>query len=293
MGDFMNHIFIINPKSGKKRGLYIGKTIKSFLENKDVNYKIFYTEEKNQATEITKMYGNPGNIIYSVGVDGTLNEIVNGLITTDAELSIIPVGSGNDFYKSYKEFSSDSLDVGLVNDRYFINVASLGLDAEIADYANILKENKIPNKVVYTLSLIKKYFTFDSIEIEVNSFNKKRMLLAICNGSYYGGGFNIAPFAKLDDGLFDVYEVDSLDKIKTLKLLLKLLKAEHSYDENVIYYRSNGLRVESNIPLICNVDGEIIKGKNFNFSIEEDAIKLNTKNELGVLDFLTAKKLIK
>jgi len=289
----MNHVFIINPESGKKRGLQIGKTIEAYLKNININYKIYYTEKKSQATEIAKMHGDLGTIVYSVGGDGTLNEIVNGLVFSDAELSIIPVGSGNDFYKSYKNFSGDSLDLGLVNDRYFVNVASLGFDAEIADYANDLKDNGIPNKMVYVLSLIKKYFTFNNMKVNVNSMEKELLLLAICNGSYYGGGFNIAPFAKLDDGLFDVYEADNLTKLKTLKLLLKLVKSEHTYDPNVTYYKSNGLRVNSFIPMICNVDGEIIKGRKFNFSLSQDAIKINNKNELEIIKILKDKKLIK
>lgn len=289
----MNHIFIINPESGKRKGLYAGQVIEDYLRNKKINYKVHYTGHKNEALEIANQYKDSDNIIYSVGGDGTLNEIVNSLAKSDATLSIIPIGSGNDFYKSFKSFEGDYIDLGLVNDRYFINVASIGLDAEIANYANILKEKKLPNKLVYILSLIKNYLIFDSITVEKNNLKSEKILLAICNGSFYGGGFKIAPYASIDDGWFDIYDVNKLNKIKTLKLLSKLLKGTHTEDENVTYYRSDGIFIESEITLLCNIDGEIIEGREFNISIEQEAIKVLKHDDLGINDLLKSKKLIK
>ena len=289
----MNHVFIINPEAGKRKGLYTGQVIDDYLKHKNIEYKIHYTEKKNEATEIANLYKGSENIIYSVGGDGTLNEVVNSLAKTDATLSVIPIGSGNDFYKSLKNFNSEYIDLGLVNDRYFINIASLGLDAEIADYANTLKNNKLPNKIVYVLGIIKNFLIFDNIDVNINNSDTKLTLLAICNGSYYGGGFQIAPYAKLDDGLFDIYCVHKLNKIDTFKLLSKLIKKTHTEDSKVTYYRTDGMFIESYIPLLCNIDGEIIKDTKFNFSLEHEAIRIQTQDELRINELLKSKKLIK
>ncbi|MBQ9072763.1 MAG: diacylglycerol kinase family lipid kinase [Bacilli bacterium] len=289
----MNHVFIINPESGKRKGLYTGQVIDNYLKTKKVNYKIHYTDKKDDATEIANLYKSSDNVIYSVGGDGTLNEVVNSLANSDAILSIVPVGSGNDFYRCFKDFNGEYIDLGLVNNKYFINIASLGLDASIANDANKLKDNKIPNKIVYILSLIKNYLNYSDIELNVNGIKNNLLLFAVCNGSFYGGGFQIAPYAKLNDGLLEVYEAKNLNKIDTLKLLSKLIKATHTQDSNVSYYKTDGITVESEISLLCNVDGEIIKDKKFVFSLDHEAIKILKYDELGINDLLKNKKLIK
>ena len=117
-------------------------------------------------------------------------------------------------------------------------------------------------------------------------------ILTICNASYYGGGFHIAPEARLNDGLFDVYEVNDLSKLETLKLILKLLKSQHTSDKNVNFYRTNQITIASDYNLKCNLDGEIILGNSFDFSIQKNAITLSN-DELKIKELLKYKKLIK
>ena len=131
----MFNIFIINLNAGKKDGKLIGNIINEYLLTKSVfNYEIFYTETKEQTDIILNKYKNIyENInVYSIGGDGTLNSVINSIANTNMKLSVIPLGTGNDFYKSIENFDKDKIDLGKVNDKYFINVASIGIDAEIA-----------------------------------------------------------------------------------------------------------------------------------------------------------------
>lgn len=290
----MKYIFIVNPTSGKNKGKLAGKAIDDYCKSKKVNYELIYTSRIGDATYIATMYSlDKNNIIYSVGGDGTLNEIVNGMALTEAKLSIIPVGSGNDFYKVFENNTCDKCDLGLVNDRYFINVASLGLDAEIALKANELKKYKLPSNLIYIASIINNYFKFNGIELSINDISKKITILTVCNGQFYGGGFRIAPNSILDDGLFDIYDVNKLNKIQIIKLISKLLKGTHINDKNVNFYKANNINVSSKYKLNCNVDGEIITGIDFNFSIEPNAINLYNKDELKIKKLLKDKKIIK
>lgn len=289
----MEYIFIVNPISGKKKGLYAGRIIDEYCKSKGVNYKIIYTNKKEDAKKIAEIYSEHDNIIYSVGGDGTLNEVINGMVYSDSKLVVVPIGSGNDFYKTLKDCDNIQIDLGKVNDKYFINVASIGLDAEIAKEANELKKYNVPSKLIYVTSLFKNFFTFDSIDVNVDEDDKLLTILAICNGRYYGGGFQIAPKAELYDGLFDVISVDKLSKIKTLKLLSKLITANHLYEKNVFYTKTNAIEVSSQFNLYCNVDGEIIKGKDFLFEIENDALNVELNDKLMINELLKSKKLIK
>lgn len=289
----MNYIFIINPQSGKKKGIYIGKVIDEYLKDKNINYKIHYTTEKNEATVIASRYRNPNDIVYCLGGDGTLNEVVNGLANSSSYLSIIPSGSGNDFYKVYKNFEGDYIDLGLVNDRYFINIATLGLDAIMASDANILKEHNIPNNLVYPLSIIKNYLGLKSFNATIDRNLSEFTIFAICNGSYYGGGYNIAPNAVLNDGYFDVIEVEKLNRFQVLKLIMKLKKEKHLEQAGVHYYTTDKLIVESKIPLLCNIDGEIIENDLFEFTMRPKSLKILKEDSLQIIDLLKIKKLIK
>ena len=219
---------------------------------------------------------NRFDCIYSVGGDGTLNEVINGIIDGKSKLGIIPIGSGDDFYKSFKENSTDKIDVGCINNsKYFINIASVGLDANIADNANYLKENNYPNNSVYILSLIKNYFRFKPVETKINGKDNTITLLAVCNGMYYDNGFKMAPNANLSDGKFDIYKASDMNKIKLLNVLIKLLKGTHSTDNTIDYSLSDKIKIESEIPLMYNVDGEIIKEKSTEIKLVPKSITLD------------------
>ena len=292
----MNFIFIVNPVSGNKKSLQAIKAIEEYCKIIGVRYKIIYTREKGDATEVANYFKDQSlTTVFSVGGDGTLNEVVNGLVNSSAKLGVVPTGTGNDFYKTFKDLKTDMIDVGLVNDKYFINIASLGLDAEIANYSNILKKHNlhIPNKLVYVLSIFKEYFKYKPISIGVDNKQKDTTILTICNAKYYGGGFNINPNAILDDGKFDIVDVDYLNKLEILGLIKKLIKVKHLQSNKVNFYRTDSIDVNSLIPLNCNIDGEIIKNTNFDFSVVRNGLLLDTDNSKIINDFLKIKKIIK
>ena len=287
-------IFIVNPVSGNNLGIKASIVIEEYCKRRKINYKIIYTEKKNDAIRIAKeLKDNEKVTIFSVGGDGTLNEVVNGLANSKAKLGLIPVGSGNDFYRSFYTFSDKKIDLGKVNDRYFINVASLGLDAEIANYANQIKNGKLSNESVYILSLIHEYFRFKPISIDIDGVKKDSTILTVCNAKYYGGGFNIAPHAKLNDGMFDIIDVKSLNKLEIINLVMKLMKATHLESNKVNFYRTDKISVNSSIPLNCNVDGEIITDTNFDFSIEREALNVDVRNSNIFRNVLVLSNVIK
>ena len=290
----MNFIFIINPASGNNKGYYISQIIESYCNNHNLNYRIIFTTRPNEAKEIVNIYKNYENTtIFSVGGDGTLNEVVNGIVNSTAKLGIIPAGTGNDFYRTFETLDANKIDVGRVNDRYFINVASIGLDAEIANYANKLKNGRLSNKSVYILGILHEYFLYKPIDIKVDDITKTSTILTVCNAKYYGNGFKIAPEAKLNDGLFDVVDVESLNKLQIINLIIKLAKAKHLESERVNFYRTDSLRISSSVPLNCNIDGEIIKNTSFDFSLEKDAINIDVNNSRILTKLLRSKRIIK
>lgn len=280
----MKYVFIINPASGKTDYDKIKQNIMKTLENE--NYEIYETKAPKEATEIASRFKNEENtIVYSVGGDGTLNEVVNGIAEGKCKLGIIPTGSGNDFYRTLKEAQTENvrLDLGKVNGRYFINIASVGMDAETCNNANKIK-SKIKLHSSYYLALIHTFLTFKSkslkLKIDKNVYAGDYIIAAICNGKYYGGGFKIAPVASFDDNQFDIYLVSKASKFKLIKILLALLKSEHEKYNEVRKYTGKNITITSENNLIINIDGEITISKNIEIEMIEDSLIIYNNNEL-------------
>ena len=280
----MKYVLIINPASGKTDYNKIKENIIKTLENED--YEIYETKAPKEAIQIANRFKNEENtIVYSVGGDGTLNEVVNGIAEGKCKLGIIPTGSGNDFYRTLKEAQTENvrLDLGKVNGRYFINIASVGMDAETCNNANKIK-SKIKLHSSYYLALIHTFLTFKSkslkLKIDKNVYAGDYIIAAICNGKYYGGGFKIAPVASFDDNQFDIYLVSKAGKLKLIKILLALLKSEHEKYNEVRKYTGKNITITSENNLIVNIDGEITISKNIEIEMIEDALIIYNNNEL-------------
>ena len=283
----MKHIFIINPTSGKGKSLKVKDNIIEVCEEEKLDYEIYETEYPQHATKIAKKFAHKKDtVIYSVGGDGTLNEVLNGMANSKCMLGIIPSGSGNDFYKTLNKIDDPLplIDIGKINDKYFINIVSIGIDAEVADNVSLMKKKNIKTEQIYNASLVYTFFKykFKDIEYEIdgNSSNGKCTILTICNGQIYGGGFKIAPEATLADGYFDIYFVDKIAKSSLPYLLSLLKKGTHANNKKVHHSKATNIKFKSNTELVCNIDGEIIKDKKFKIELLPKKLLIYNNKEL-------------
>lgn len=283
----MKHIFIVNPISGKGKTLKAVDRIKKVCEEENLDYEIYFTEYPKDATKIARKYRFTKNIIYSVGGDGTLNEVLNGIVGTKNLLGVIPAGSGNDFYKTLSKIDEEYLviDIGKVNDRYFINIISIGIDAEVANNVSLMKKRKVPTNQIYNASLIYTFFKYKYKDIELSIDEKEQKkgkctILTICNGQVYGGGYKIAPSAKLTDGYFDVYYVEKVNKPQLPSLINMLKQGIHEKHNKVHKSQATKIKFKCDKELVCNIDGEIMTAKKFNVKIIPNAITIYNNKEL-------------
>ena len=282
----MKHIFIINPSAGGGSALEFGQKIEKICQEEKLDYILHYTKAPKEATAITKTYKKDEYIIYSVGGDGTLSEVVNGIIGSKNKLSVIPAGHGNDFYKSILKFDEEEqrIDIGWINGKYFINVVSFGIDAEVGSNANIFKHKRwVPKKQIYNASIIYTLakYQFKKIEFTLSDIKMtgEYTIVAICNGGFYGNGYNIAPNANLNDGLFDVYFIDRISKTAIMKLVPKLKKGTHEKDPRINKKQTSYIKVKTDLNMICQVDGEILTNNKFKIKIIPDALTIYNNKE--------------
>lgn len=281
----MKYIFVINAIAGRGKYKKILPNIKKACKEKQIEYEIRYITEKISGADIAREYKDEENVIYVVGGDGTLTRTIPGIIGTKNKLAIIPSGSGNDTYKTIKTLphGENVIDLGKINNTYFINVACAGLDAEVANNIDNLRSTIIPTKHLYTASIIYTFFNYRFkraiFKTKIKNISAKYSTISICNGAYYGGGYKIAPKSQLTDGLLDVYFIDKMSRIRIIKLLLKLKKGKHEGKKKVHKFRTNHVEIEIEKEITFNVDGEKLTDKKFIIDLLPKAITVYNDNE--------------
>ncbi len=298
----MKHVFIINSHAGTKQSY-------SELKERLVPYirdhliEIYETKGPKDSTkyitEYLKANTNDEVRFYSCGGDGTLSEVVNGVVGYDnASICLYPSGSGNDFVKSvggatqYKDIShllsaeNKEIDVIKISSPnlpaiYSVNLTNCGFDAVVAKKANDIKDKG--GKHSYTKGLIYALFKAmkNDITVEANGTllnpTGKMLLCSIGNGGWYGGKYFCAPNFVLDDNEMEVCLVHPVSIFKFLSLVKKYKDGLHLKDDKfkkiLTYTRAEKVKLYSDKPFSISVDGEIISDKEFNIEIIPKALK--------------------
>ncbi len=295
---------IINPAAGMGRARKVAREIirltKEITREKEIQFDIVFTSPagENTATNLAReaVKENCQKIIL-IGGDGTTNEVVNGIVGSDIPLGIIPAGVGNDFARALhipKETKralhsalfgkAVSVDLGRLNEKFFVNVVSFGIDAKITQFAANLKVKYpfLPHEGVYLIALFRELLSpLEYSEIKIGlpekliTLGEESILLAIANGSRYGGMFKIAPEADLTDGLLDMCWVKKMGRMKILINFYKFIIGTHAQLKEVITLRAPSLTVSSSEKLPCEMDGEILEArKEYTISIVPKALRV-------------------
>ena len=276
----MKYIFIVNEKAGKGKSKKIVPNIETSCKKRNIEFEIRYITKEKSGYDIALEYKDEENVIYVVGGDGTLTITLPALVGSKNKLGIIPAGSGNDTYRTIKNMKKGEslIDIGKINNSYFINVACSGIDAEVGHNIEKLRKTIIPSSQLYNASIVYTFLTFKHKKMKlitkIKTVEEKYTILSICNGAYYGGGYQIAPKSKLEDGLLDIYYAEKMPKIKMIPLILKLKKGKHEGKRRIHKFRVNHLEIELEEEVMFNVDGEKIVDKKFVIDILPKAITI-------------------
>ena len=276
------HVFILNPQAGFKKTAQMKELI---LNTFGKLAEIRLTERAGHATEIAKEYEN--SVIYAVGGDGTANEVLCGTVGSTNTLCVIPQGSGNDFVRSLyakikqkhnpkailnrvKDFCKRQIDCGRANDSFFMNIASVGFDAEVVRNSEKFKDKPGLRKISYILSMLYTIFSFHGVDLEGEidgvPFRQKSLLFCIANGKYYGGGIKIAPEAVIDDGKLDAYLIESVPAWLFLSILPLLAMGKHTKLKFVKHVRAEKIVIRGK-DLTLNLDGELSPAPEARFEV--------------------------
>jgi diacylglycerol kinase (ATP) len=266
---------IYNPSSGREAMKKKLPDILQRLERGGLETSTHATIGEGDATLAAAYAVEQGfDVIIAAGGDGTLNEVVNGLAEKENRplLGILPIGTTNDFARALsiprqweaacdiiiKQFARP-IDVGKVNQRYFINIAGGGSMTELT-YEVPSKMKTMIGQLAYYMKGLEKLPRLRPIELYIKStemeLHENVMLFLITNSNSVGGFEKLAPDASLDDGLFDVFILKRCNLGEFIRVVSAALRGEHLNDPNVIYFKTNNIQVTSPDYVQINLDGE-------------------------------------
>ncbi len=278
----MRHLFIINKHSGKG-GAY--ENIVDQLERlNDKDIIIKYTEYQSHAAEIARSYVKESEDffrIYACGGDGTVNEVINGVYDLDnCAVASVPIGSGNDFLRSFDIDKENFLDVEKLMNGKIISVdllkcesgvscnsITVGYDCAVAKNADKFKKRRhISAPLAYRMSIFyclikERKYGFSIIADGEELKRKSTYLLSVCaKGKYYGGGIKCAPKADNSDGWIDFMAIDTVGVLKFVSLLPTFVKGGHIDNPKfdfVFHKKVKRVSYISEKPFEIGIDGEI------------------------------------
>ena len=282
----MKHIFIINPTAGKsdsRQNIYDMADELRHRHGLDVH--CILTKKQGHATELAQKLCESGEDLrfYACGGDGTVNEVANGIIGYDnAAMTVIPVGTGNDFLKNFgddadkfrdaenlwdgPQFPMDAINV---NGRVALTIACSGIDARVA--ADVHKYSESPlldgkGSYIYSLAvnfLFKGIGSHWTVTLDGVPVKGDWSLVAVCNGRYYGGGFMPVAEARMDDGVLNTLVVKAVNRRTFLRFVGPYSKGEYAkFPEYAHCSTPKTIRIQSDkADIVTCLDGESLRGR--------------------------------
>jgi len=294
---------IVNPTAGAGRTAKKWPQIKLLLRSLGLHFEHDITEAPGHAIELARSAVGKGyQLVVSVGGDGTINEIVNGLHDTgsmaDVLLGIISTGTGSDYVRtigipvSHREacqrFTTPrklTVDLGVVDytdcgqtvRRLFVNFAGLGFDAEVVK-ATTLKFKALGALPSYLMGLLTTLMFYRgkrvTLKLDGQSEDRKICVILLGNGKYGGGGMQATPDADPMDGLFDVLIIDDLSKPDLLWSLPRVYRGTHLTHPKVTVKRAREIEILPTEPMSLQADGELLGEVPARFQILPGALNI-------------------
>jgi YegS/Rv2252/BmrU family lipid kinase len=291
-------VFLVNPASANGATGRRWPTLRQRARELGLEGEERLSEGPGRLTDHAREAAADGRLICVVGGDGTVNEVVNGLAGTGAEIAVLPNGTGQDFGRTHGIPSrfDDAVSVALSgtaravdlgravfgngeSSRVFANVGSVGMSGAVARRANSMSK-RLGGRTTFYYALAREFAIWKNTEVTVTHDGGERRGrmhdVIVANGRWHGGGMKLAPDARADDGLFDVVLIGDVTKLDFVTTSPKLYGGGHVHHSRVDVLRSAAVAVDAEQPLPVELDGEVSGTTPVRFEVLPGALRLRS-----------------
>ncbi|RCW72013.1 diacylglycerol/lipid kinase family protein [Saliterribacillus persicus] len=281
-----NAMLIVNPSSGGEKGKVFEDDVREMLISLGYDVIIRETEKEFDATHFAmEACERKLDFVVAMGGDGTINEVVNGLASESyrPKLGIIPLGTVNDFARALhiplkpkkaielirKSPQATPVDIGKINDTYFMNIIAIGAIAEATFQVSVEQKSKL-GPLAYLVEGVKSLAEEATFDIEIcaddEEITEKSMLVLVALTNSVGGFEKLASDAEVDDGLMHIFIMKNLNAMEILNVVGSTITGKLSDNENIIYKKYSQAKISSTRELTANIDGD--EGENLPLNLE-------------------------
>ena len=262
--------FLVNPSSGGGRSLKVLARVETLLDARRVPFRVVRTKSLEHGIGKALRAVEAGETPVVISGDGMIGAVGGALAGEETPLGIVPGGRGNDLARvlgipTEPEAAieivlaghSRAIDVGEVNGRPFLGIASVGFDSDANRIAN---ESRLRGNLVYAWAALRALASWKSARFTIAIGDARTRIegysVVVANSKAYGGGMFVAPDAELDDGEFDVVTIGKVGKLRFLGNLPKVFKGTHVRNDEVRVVRASRLSLSASRPFAVYADGE-------------------------------------
>ena len=293
----MKHLFIVNPIAGSRDATEeIRSQAELAFQSRPGPWELYVTRGPRDATRKILSEASAGEElrVYACGGDGTFNECVTGAaLQPNVSVCPVPTGTGNDFCRMFGDFAAlfrdlealidgeiHPIDLISCNGSYSANICSVGIDARIG--TSVHRYTGLPvigGKGAYVISAVVNAFQGIATPMRIRcagrSFSGRHTLVCVCNGRYYGGGFNPSTGALLDDGILDIYIAKKVSLLNFARLIGKYAKGRaDELPQYVTHLRAKEIEIDFDRQDVVNLDGEALPATSVRMQLLPKALNL-------------------
>ena len=283
------HLLLVNPSAGGGRALDRLPETQRALDVRGIEHRVVLTTGIEHGREQAQAAADAGETVIVMSGDGLIGQIGGALAEGRGTLAIIPGGRGNDLARvlgipSEIDAAADviaagatrEIDVGEVNGRRFLCIASCGFDSDANRIANDAR--LVKGQLVYLYAALRALVEWKPARFEVTLDGERVVFtgysVAAANSRAFGGGMFVAPDAKLDDGRLDVVWVNKVGKLRYLANLPKVFKGTHVSNPEVVVRRATEVRIEADRPFAVYADGDHLADLPATLSVLPNALRV-------------------